>query len=82
MELLRLRLNALVSTKTIYMTITNNDGLILSLFFILLLVANEENHTLFKACSKNYFCGEFLGHEVVLTFSISTNREEFTSLCC
>lgn len=32
MELLRLRLNALVSTKTIYMTITNNEGLIPSLF--------------------------------------------------
>ena len=33
MELLRLRLNAMVSTKTIYMTTTNNEGLIPSLFF-------------------------------------------------
>ena len=33
MELLRLRLNALVSTKTIYMTMRNKEGLIPSLFF-------------------------------------------------
>ena len=34
MELLRLRLNAPVSTKTIYMTTTNNEGLIPSLIFL------------------------------------------------
>lgn len=33
MELLRLRLNALISTKTMYMTNTNNEGLISSLIF-------------------------------------------------
>jgi len=34
MELLRLRLNALVSTKTIYMTTIYNEGLIPSLIFL------------------------------------------------
>ena len=49
-ELLRLRLNALVSTKTIYMMITNNGGLILSPYFIRLLGVKEEVYMYVYKC--------------------------------